>query len=237
MKKLKTKPHISKPAAAVAAAFILGMTPMVSGAATNQKPIGYVSTTSGDIAKTNYGECVRTVRWKPDMAVPGCAGYVATARTEVMPVKEAQPVQPVVMTDTKPEAEPMSYTLDTETYFDFDKAELRPQGKKELDRIAERIGNDTKITTIEVVGYTDRIGSESYNLDLSKQRARAVSKYLQENAGINRDKFIVVGAGESRLVDQKCENIESDNKLIQCLQPNRRVEVTIEAKQMETATR
>ncbi len=62
-------------------------------------------------------------------------------------------------------------------YFDFDKSTLRPEGKKELDKLADQLLG-SKEYVVEVGGHTDNIGTEAYNMKLSEKRAQTVVKYL-----------------------------------------------------------
>ncbi|MCK3684335.1 OmpA family protein [Maribellus sp. YY47] len=68
--------------------------------------------------------------------------------------------------------------MEVETiYFDFDKADLSPAFKAELDKLAEQL-NAAKEYEIVVGGHTCNIGTEAYNMKLSEKRAQAVVKYL-----------------------------------------------------------
>ncbi len=62
-------------------------------------------------------------------------------------------------------------------YFDFDKSDLRDEGKAKLDELIQQLSN-SKEYEIEVGGHTDSIGTERYNMGLSERRAQAVVKYL-----------------------------------------------------------
>lgn len=59
-------------------------------------------------------------------------------------------------------------------FFDFDKADLTELSKQELDKVKELQNG----RIVEVKGYTDIRGSDEYNLDLGKQRAKNVADYL-----------------------------------------------------------
>ena len=83
--------------------------------------------------------------------------------------------------------------------FDFDQAELRPESREVLSRIAGILftADDFAIT---VSGHTDARGTEEYNQELSERRARAVADYLTA-AGLAADLFTVQGLGKSQLLD------------------------------------
>lgn len=112
-------------------------------------------------------------------------------------------------------------TLSATELFEFDRAELRmPQPK--LDEIAGALNLDSKLTNITITGYTDRLGSEQYNMKLSQRRADAVKAYLT-NKGIAASRLATVAKGEGNPVVQCSDKKRAD--LIKCLEPNRRVEV------------
>lgn len=80
--------------------------------------------------------------------------------------------------------------------FDFDKAELRPKEREILSRIAG-ILLTSRGYRIQIWGHTDDIGSDEYNLELSRRRAEAVKQYLVE-AGIDPSAISTKGFGKSR---------------------------------------
>ena len=79
--------------------------------------------------------------------------------------------------------------------FAFDKATLRPEDKEVLSRIAG-ILSTLKGYQIYVYGYTDDIGTQAYNLNLSERRAKAVYDYLTQN-GLSPDIMTTKGFGEA----------------------------------------
>lgn len=88
-------------------------------------------------------------------------------------------------------------------YYDFAKADIRPDAAKELDKLIE-ILNDNPTIWIELGSHTDSRGRDRYNLALSQRRADAAVKYITDN-GISRNRITAKGYGETRLVNE-CSN-------------------------------
>jgi OOP family OmpA-OmpF porin len=118
-------------------------------------------------------------------------------------------------------------TLKAEVLFGFDKDVLKDEGKKILDvEVVEKMKAHPEVELVLISGHTDRIGDDKYNQKLSERRAAAVKKYLASQ-DIAESRLHAVGKGEAEpLVD--CKGVRG-KKLIDCLQPNRRVVVEIEA--------
>lgn len=83
-------------------------------------------------------------------------------------------------------------------HFDYDKSTLRPESIRILDAAVRTLGEHGSIL-IEVAGYTDSRGSESYNQRLSQNRARVVYDYLVSR-GVSADRMSWRGYGESNPV-------------------------------------
>jgi outer membrane protein OmpA-like peptidoglycan-associated protein len=79
--------------------------------------------------------------------------------------------------------------------FEFDKAELRPEDRELLARVAG-ILMTSKDYMLSVNGHTDDVGTAEYNQKLSERRAQAVRDYLVK-AGISADILSVEGHGKS----------------------------------------
>jgi len=111
--------------------------------------------------------------------------------------------------------------LSSTELFAFDKSDLRmPQPK--LDDIATALNNNTQVDNVVVTGYTDRIGSDKYNQKLSERRASAVKDYLV-GKGVSAARMSAVGKGKQNPI-VVCTQ-KKRPALIECLEPNRRVEV------------
>ena len=79
-------------------------------------------------------------------------------------------------------------------YFDFNKAEIKPESEPVIREIAKFLKANPAIK-LYVVGHTDNMGSLEYNMKLSKARADAVVKRLVTKYGISRDRLRAFGVG------------------------------------------
>jgi outer membrane protein OmpA-like peptidoglycan-associated protein len=109
-------------------------------------------------------------------------------------------------------------TLDSKSIrFDFDKADIKPEYRDTLNRIAG-ILMTLKGYSVAVYGYTDDIGTQTYNLQLSQRRAKAVRDFLVQ-AGIPATILSTQGFGKSD------PRVAGDSE--QARAANRRVEIGI----------
>lgn len=81
-------------------------------------------------------------------------------------------------------------------FYDFDKADLRPESVASLDELV-KVLEDNPNVTIEMASHTDRWGSDEYNMALSQRRAQSVIDYLVSK-GINPARLQPHGYGKSR---------------------------------------
>lgn len=196
---------------------------------------GYLLDSRGNVARNSFNECWKAGNWTPAMAIAECdsglvkkmepkkvEAVVPAAEPSVAPVESvAVPAAPVLV----------PITLQAEKLFDFDKSVIRPDGKTVLnDEVVNKLKASSQVEVV-VTGHADRIGSEFYNQGLSQRRADAVKAYLVEQ-GIEESHIETVAKGESQPLvscdDVKGEVSGKNRKLVDCLQPNRRV--VVEAK-------
>lgn len=83
-------------------------------------------------------------------------------------------------------------------FFDFDQYDLKPESKIELNKVVHLLKANPSLT-IQINGYTDSVGSEQHNLELSKNRAQAVVNYLISK-GIESQRLNAKGYGASHPV-------------------------------------
>ncbi|MDO9345459.1 MAG: OmpA family protein [Pseudomonas sp.] len=125
---------------------------------------------------------------------------------------------------------PTVYTLTAHALFAFDRAalgDMQPEGRQQLEALADQLRDRLdNVQRIDVVAYSDRLGSSSYNQALSTRRARSVAQYLVE-AGIPSSRIQATGKGASDALTDHCPASLPRAALIECLEPDRRVEVTV----------
>ncbi|MDO8958143.1 MAG: OmpA family protein [Rhodocyclaceae bacterium] len=186
--------------------------------------VGYVIDQRGVVAKSGTGLCWRTGYWTPAMAIAECDPDLA--KKEEAP-KAAPAAAPAPAPAPAPKPAAKKVTLAADALFDFDKAVLRAEGKAKLDKLAADI-KGIKLEVIIAVGHADRIGKDAYNQKLSERRAAAVKDYLV-GKGVEANRVYSEGKGEKQPVTgDKCgKSVVKSKKLIECLQPDRRVEIEV----------
>jgi len=123
---------------------------------------------------------------------------------------------------------PMTITVEADPLFDFDQYSIRPESRSKLDELIQQL-RGTAYGEVRTVGFADPIGSALYNQSLSERRAASVKQYLVSK-GIPVERIRTEGRGETEeyATYKRCAG-QGRQSLIACLQPDRRVEVTVTA--------
>jgi outer membrane protein OmpA-like peptidoglycan-associated protein len=128
---------------------------------------------------------------------------------------------------TKPVHHDGGLTLNERTvYFGFDSATLTPESVYKLNRLLGNLEASGKKWNTTIVGHADKMGDASYNQSLSARRANAVRNYLTSHG-----KKVVISSvsaeGKNDPVTEGCDNAGARASTINCLQPDRRVEIRL----------
>ena len=145
--------------------------------------------------------------------------FLATYRYEfnAPPAPPPRPVAAPAMAPAPPAPPPAARPF--EVYFEFDKATLTSDARQVVQLAAQSAlqGNATHIVA---TGHTDTVGTNAYNLALSKRRAAAVKAELIKD-GVGANEIATDGVGEQGLAVPTADQVNEPR--------NRRVEITVEA--------
>jgi iron complex outermembrane receptor protein len=109
-----------------------------------------------------------------------------------------------------PMAVPKSYLV----FFDFNKSDLTPQAVTIVDQAAHNAG-PAKVTQLTVTGHTDTVGSDAYNMRLSRRRAESVAAQLEKD-GIPSSEISIVAKGKRDLLVPTADGVkEPQNRRVQ----------------------
>lgn len=125
---------------------------------------------------------------------------------------------------------PVVHTLSADALFAFDRSgvtDILPQGRQEVAELAAAL-KDSGDMRITVVGHADRLGNAGYNQRLSEQRANTVKQLLVQD-GIPASSVTAYGRGSNEPVTTACDSGMGRTQLIECLRPDRRVEIQVSA--------
>jgi OOP family OmpA-OmpF porin len=165
---------------------------------------GYQTDSAGNIVRDDAGNCVHSDSWtKADATVVGCDGVTLDTPARVVSGKGTGVFAGISIAAT--------------SMFDFDKAELKEEGKAAIDEYRKQLGPElTDTYLVLVVGHTDSSGDPAHNEELSLKRAQSVADYLV-STGVPADKLGVIGRGSK-------EPLVSNDTLEGRMQ-NRRVDI------------
>jgi OOP family OmpA-OmpF porin len=176
--------------------------------------------------------------WTPAMANAECDPDLvkkpAPPPVAPAPAPAPAPIAPAPKPAPAPVAKPIPpkptvITLKASELFEFNKATLTPKAKETIDsQVIAKLRDVKELQFINVNGHTDRLGSAQYNQKLSERRAESVKAYLVSR-GVDPNKIETYGFGKTQPV-KSCPDQKNRKALIECLAPNRRVDVEIQGK-------
>lgn len=193
-------------------------------------------------ASDNFGDWLVTIGLQiPLGPVPELR---SPPRTAMMPPPAAPATPPAVVVPPAPvtvapspavaTAAPITRTIeiDADGMFGFDRADLSATGRSRIEQAVNELRQSgfAELTSVRIVGHTDPLGSDAYNLKLSAARAESVKAFMA-TLGVPANVITASGAGKTQLKVTEAEcaakgQSGARDALIRCLAPNRRVEVS-----------
>jgi OOP family OmpA-OmpF porin len=176
-----------------------------------EKVLNYVRDSEGKVVRDGSGKCVRSYD-KTTVLLEEC-GYKKPKKVEKMAAPLPAPKDVV-----------LESVVINNIQFEFDSSNLTAAAKSTIDAMVTKIaahkeGLRNGTSAMNVTGFTDTSGPESYNQQLSERRANAVADYLAEAHGIPRSSMTVAGKGEANPI--------ADNSTREGRMRNRRVEIDV----------
>ena len=156
-----------------------------------------------DMAKANA--CSRVIAFRQFVENPE---YIIGALYVVKATERIDTITEMKITGLK-----VGYVL-----FASNKADVQTQYESDLKALGEFLRKNPDTYTL-LLGYTDNIGLDEYNLELSKRRAESVANYLMNKLGIDEDQIVLNWYGK--------DNPVAGNDTAEGRAQNRRVEIAV----------
>lgn len=149
--------------------------------------------------------------------VGGAAGILIGAKMD----KQAQEIEneiPGAEVERVDDGIIITFDENSGVFFDTNKYNINASSQETLDKLAG-ILQEYKDTNVIVIGHTDSVGTEEYNMTLSKNRANAVTNYFTQNKGLSSYRLSTNWYGEMQPMH--------DNNTAEGRAKNRRVNIVI----------
>jgi OOP family OmpA-OmpF porin len=116
-----------------------------------------------------------------------------------------------------PAPAPVPVTMTINILFAFDKADIQPQYKAELQKVADLMKSHPGVEAV-IEGHTDSVGSPEYNKQLSQARATSVRDYLVKEFGIDSSRLKAVGYGQDKPIASNStrEGRKQNRRVVAC---------------------
>ena len=158
---------------------LAGVISVAATATSAQNVDNWVNSTGTNWRNGDGTLCWRDNNWTPATAAKGCDGALVPAAA------------PAGVSQSK-------ITLQADTLYDFNKSDLKPEGKATLNKIAADLSK-IKLEVIIAVGNTDSVGTDAYNMALGQRRAQSVKAYLVSK-GVDGSRIYTESKGKSNPV-------------------------------------
>lgn len=134
-------------------------------------------------------------------AAAGTAASAADAKAQSGLDKNTQLAQNVDMFKDAVKMDKLKLVKSDTVLFGFNRRNLSDEAKAQLDAVGQSLNGLGKYV-VEVQGFTDKIGAQTYNEELSQERATAVARYLANQHKVPLHNITMLGSGEAE-GDQK----------------------------------
>lgn len=129
-------------------------------------------------------------------------------------LKKINIVDKMVSEKTQTPAPKVEKAISLQVLFGYDSASLTPNAKAQLDPIGRALASgELKHLKFKIEGHTDVIGSDAYNLNLSRRRADSVKQHLIDQYGIAPSALEIDGKGETGLADPRNPTGEANRRV------------------------
>lgn len=212
---------------------LLASTGAIASDEREHKLPGYtISEQSGEVVRSEKYDNEGYECWQNDFLNKGTNGLVDCGHKAAAPAVVHTP-------PPEPQYEEQVRSLQSQFLFGFDRDTLRSEALQTLNNLAAQLSN-ADVESARVEGHTDFMGKDEYNQALSERRANVVANYLVSQ-GVPASKISAVGFGESRAsmtaqcqaevakLGKKVSAAKKRATLIQCIEPDRRVDIRVRA--------
>jgi iron complex outermembrane receptor protein len=159
---------------------------------------------------TNYSTYMGVLVQAPDRRDFGVKARYKFGGEPAAPAAPPAAYVPPPVQVAKPAPTARSYMV----FFDFNKSDLTSQAVSIVDQAAANAG-PAKVTQLVVTGHTDTVGSDAYNMRLSRRRAESVAAEL-EKKGIPSSEIEIVAKGKKDLLVPTADGVrEPQNRRVQ----------------------
>jgi outer membrane protein OmpA-like peptidoglycan-associated protein len=149
--------------------------------------------------------------------VGGTAGVLIGDRMDKQAKKIEQEI-PGAQVERVDDGIVVTFDENSGVYFDTNKYNINAASQATLDKLTGVLV-EYPDTDVLVVGHTDSVGAEEYNMELSRKRANAVTSYFTNTKGLSPSRFTTNWFGETTPI--------ADNNTAEGRAQNRRVNIVI----------
>lgn len=175
---------------------------------------------SPDFVASNYNHIIKSGTFKIEYK---CGGYLSHYENLYIPEVYTRTEIVIDVEMTPLEVSKGEYYVIRSIFFDYGKFDLRRESQVDLQRLADLMQKNPTLL-VEIVGYTDALGSVKFNQKLSENRSKSAIDYLV-SLGIDQNRFVSKGMGKNDFIAINQNPDGTDNP--EGRQLNRRVEIKI----------